>query len=109
MAWQPIFDEHSVDLVFTGHDHDYERSKPIRGFQAGSNDGELVAPGEDGTVYVVAAGAGAPLYGVDPSCYHTETTESVRNYVIVDVEGNTLDFTAYRIDGTVLDEFTLTK
>jgi hypothetical protein len=31
-AWLPLFDEYGVDLVLNGHDHDYERSFPVRGF-----------------------------------------------------------------------------
>ena len=31
-AWLPLFDRYQVDLVLNGHDHDYERSFPCRGF-----------------------------------------------------------------------------
>ena len=31
-AWLPLFDRYQVDLVLSGHDHDYERSFPVRGF-----------------------------------------------------------------------------
>ena len=30
-SWLPIFDRYGVDLVLCGHDHDYERSWPVRG------------------------------------------------------------------------------
>jgi hypothetical protein len=30
-AWLPLFDKYEVDLVLCGHDHDYERSFPVRG------------------------------------------------------------------------------
>jgi hypothetical protein len=30
--WLPLFDRYEVDLVLNGHDHDYERSFPVRGF-----------------------------------------------------------------------------
>ncbi len=30
-AWLPLFDRYGVDLVLCGHDHDYERSLPVRG------------------------------------------------------------------------------
>jgi hypothetical protein len=30
-AWLPLFDRYEVDLVLCGHDHDYERSWPVRG------------------------------------------------------------------------------
>jgi len=29
--WLPLFDKYQVDLVLSGHDHDYERSFPVRG------------------------------------------------------------------------------
>ncbi len=30
-SWLPLFDQYGVDLVLCGHDHDYERSWPVRG------------------------------------------------------------------------------
>jgi Purple acid Phosphatase, N-terminal domain/Calcineurin-like phosphoesterase len=32
--WSPLFDHYEVDLVVNGHDHDYERSFPTRGFDS---------------------------------------------------------------------------
>ena len=32
--WLPLFDRYQVDLVLNGHDHDYERSFPVRGAAA---------------------------------------------------------------------------
>jgi 3',5'-cyclic AMP phosphodiesterase CpdA len=34
-AWLPLFDRYGVDLVLCGHDHDYERSWPVRGCNHG--------------------------------------------------------------------------
>jgi hypothetical protein len=34
--WLPLFDRYQVDLVLGGHDHDYERSFPVRGADAGA-------------------------------------------------------------------------
>lgn len=31
--WLPLFDRYEVDLVLCGHDHGYERSFPVRGFE----------------------------------------------------------------------------
>jgi hypothetical protein len=33
-AWLPLFDRYGVDLVLNGHEHDYERSFPCRGFDS---------------------------------------------------------------------------
>jgi hypothetical protein len=61
-----------------------------------------------GTIYVVAGGAGADLYASD-TCYHTQLSESVQHYVIVEIDGRTLSLTAYRLDGTMLDQVSWTK
>jgi hypothetical protein len=41
--WLPLFDQYQVDLVLSGHDHDYERSFPVRGADAGA--GREIATG----------------------------------------------------------------
>jgi hypothetical protein len=41
--WLPLFDRYQVDLVLNGHDHDYERSFPVRGADADA--GHEVAAG----------------------------------------------------------------
>jgi Purple acid Phosphatase, N-terminal domain/Calcineurin-like phosphoesterase len=33
-TWGPLFDKYEVDLVLHGHEHDYERTYPVRGFDA---------------------------------------------------------------------------
>jgi alkaline phosphatase D len=42
-AWLPLFDKYEVDLVFHGHEHDYERTYPVRGYEPGEL-GTVVAP-----------------------------------------------------------------
>jgi len=42
-AWLPLFDKYEVDLVLHGHEHDYERTYPVRGYDAGEF-GTVVAP-----------------------------------------------------------------
>ena len=116
-SWQPLYDEFGVDFVFNGHNHNYERSLPIRGFASGTSEGQVQPAGvngipqaANGTVYVVAAGAGAPLYGVDAaSTGYTVLAESTRNYVVVELEGKTMRYKASRLDGTALDVFEYTR
>lgn len=98
--WLPIIDKHNVDVVFNGHDHNYERSKPMRNREA-------VAAGE-GTIFIVAAGVGAPLYDAGVG-FWTEISEKTENYLMVDVNDRTMNINAYRLDGTQLDSLTLTK
>ncbi len=89
-AWLPLFDQYGVDLVLCGHDHDYERSWPVRG--CNHNVGRDAASGASvdtlqpkpvtsnpangpfdtslGTIHFILGGGGtnAPLdaYGVNP-------------------------------------------
>ena len=109
-VWQPLYDQYKVDLVINGHVHDYERTKAIRGLDASGMG--IVVPAGEGTTYVVSGGSGAPLYTEfeeDECAVLMEAHEATRNYVILNVEAAQLKFTAYRLDGSVLDTFTLTK
>jgi hypothetical protein len=47
-AWLPLFDRYEVDLVLSGHEHDYERTYPVRGHDAGAH-GQVVSPNPDQT------------------------------------------------------------
>ena len=91
-AWLPLFDRYGVDLVLCGHDHDYERSWPVRGcnhnvgrdastgamvdtcqprpvISSEPVDGRFDTGG--GTIHLILGGGGtnAPLdeYGADPA------------------------------------------
>ena len=101
--WIPILEKHHVDMVFNGHDHDYERTFPIRGDQK-------VGDGE-GVVYVVCGAFYAPGYGNGKDWWTFTSSDGGKgNYAVVDVSDNVFHVKAYSGDGTeVLDEFTLQK
>jgi hypothetical protein len=101
MAWQPIIDKYKVDIVFNGHDHDYERTKPMRGATAGTTQA-------DGTTYVIAGTAGAQQYP-NGTNYWTAVSQMTYNFLIVTIRVGQLQVNAYRTDGTTLDTVTLTK
>ena len=42
-AWLPLFDTYGVDLVVSGHEHNYERSFAVRGYDT-AYQGQVVAP-----------------------------------------------------------------
>ena len=112
---QPLMDKYEVDIVFSGHDHLYERTRPMRGLdgEEGKVASEQGAKGEpvdqSGTIYIVSGGAGAPLYGADDKCAYTYLTESTRNYSIVDIDDHELSLVTYRLDGSKLDELKYSK
>jgi 3',5'-cyclic AMP phosphodiesterase CpdA len=97
--WVPIFDQYGVDIVFNGHEHNYERSLPLRG-------DEVV--NQNGTTYVVAAGIGAPLYDVGAE-FWTATSRRTPNFVILDVTDESMEATAYDLQGAVIDRFTVNR
>ena len=87
----PIFEAHQVDVVFNGHDHDYERTLAI-----------------NGVIYIVSGGGGASLYNVNPQPF-SAYAESAYHAVSVDVDRCTLNLQAVKPDGTVFDALTLSK
>jgi len=100
-AWGGIVDANGVDLVFNGHDHDYERSKPLHN--------NMVQPStQNATVYVVVGSAGAALYN-NGSDFWTEFSEKTFSFALVRVRTGSLQMTSYRADGTMLDSMMLTK
>ncbi len=99
-ALVPIWDKHHVDLVLNGHDHNYERTKPI----TGPADAPVVQTSTtDGTTYVVCAGAGANGYapGTAPAPYRAFNmgfgggTPYVGVYSLVTLEAHKLTLKAY--------------
>lgn len=100
-AWGPLFDAARVDLVLNGHDHAYERTRPMRGMLP-------QASAADGTIYVVFGGAGAPLYDAGHN-FWTAYSEATHGGMILRIRRDHLTALAIRADGSLLDSFTLTK
>lgn len=105
----PLLEEYKVDLMFNGHNHQYERTKIITGGVENS----------DGVIYVVAGGGGAPLYDCKSEVELSDEEKAFKNiclktfnYVIGDVDCTgtcKITFTAYSPDSTTpIDSFELT-
>ncbi len=64
--WGPLFDQYEVDLVVCGHEHNYERSLPVRGVVLGSEtltpkpaaSDTSVIDSAQGTTHMVLGGGG---------------------------------------------------
>jgi hypothetical protein len=76
----PILEKHHVPLVLNGHDHNYERTRPL-----------------NGVTYVVTGGGGRGTKGVGHSWF-TAYSDQVLNFVYVTVDDSTL--TLHAIDAT---------
>ncbi len=105
----PVWDRHHVDLVLNGHDHNYERSKPVTGPAANPT---VQTAANAGTTYVVCAGAGASSYspGSAPAAYRAKNagfggaTGYSGVYGVLTVEGRKLHFSAYGLKAAAPDD-----
>lgn len=86
-----LFAKYRVDLVLSGHDHHYERTKII-----------------DGVQYIITGGGGANVRTPQPN----ETTEvaiKAHHFVEVEIKNDTLTIRAINNDGEILDFCTIQK
>jgi acid phosphatase type 7 len=86
---EPLFVKHGVGLVFSGHDHVYERTVPIRG-----------------VTYVVSGGGGRRLYPAGNGEL-TASSVSAHHAVLVHVDGGHLSLMAVEAGGTYVDRLDL--
>src|SRR5690606_21073095 len=84
--------ELGVDLLFAGHDHNYQR---------------FGSPGE--LIEIVTGGGGKSLYEIRRRPPGLAVAEVAYHVCEVEVQGAVLRLTARAIDGRVLDSFTIEK
>ncbi len=84
-AFSPLFERYGVQLVLSGHEHDYQRSVPI-----------------DGVTYVIS-GAGGRTRGTGEEAF-TVTSYAVYHYVDVNIWSDRLLLRAVDQDARVFDE-----
>jgi predicted MPP superfamily phosphohydrolase len=94
----PILENHGVQLVFSGHEHSYQRSLPIR-------KSNFVAPGT-GTNYITSGGGGAILYAV-PDKPMIAFARSMYHYLTADVQGTRITIRSILQDGVELERFSI--
>ncbi len=82
----PLLEQYNVVAVMSGHEHNYERTKPI-------ND----------IVYIVTGGGGSPLRAVNYSPI-TEKALIALHYIKVTVSGESVYLKTIDINGKVVDE-----
>jgi hypothetical protein len=104
--WVPLFDEYHVDLVISGHNHLYERTYPIN--YTISESTPASSP-ENGTVYIVSGGWGAPIYSGTDS-WAAVGPISKYSFTVVDILDNgMLHLTALDANGNILDDYSILK
>lgn len=94
----PILERHGAHLVFTGHEHNYQRTLPRR---AGA-----FAEAGPGTVYVTTGGGGADVHPLEPDA-RLAAGAALSHYVRVDVGDSEMVVRAIDGEGKQFDEFRL--
>lgn len=99
----PLFEKYSVDLVLSGHDHDYQRTCPILNV-----DGQPKCNDTKGIPYVITGGGGREPYEIDDTFpdYLIKGIEDT-NYVVLKISDNTIKLTAYNGENKKLDSFSI--
>ncbi len=97
----PLFEQGGVNLVIAGHDHNYERTLPIRGDRAASF-------AEGGIVYIVTGGGGAALYPLGASWF-TAFSRAIHHITRVTLAGCQAQIEAIDAAGAAFDRATLQR
>lgn len=95
--WVPLFEKSSMNLAFENHDHAYKRTYPIK-----DNNVD-----EDGIVYI-----GDGSWGTKPrtvhdaaSTWYLETSQSVRAFTLVTLQGKSFNIITVDEDGNIIDSY----
>ncbi|MGE5551860.1 MAG: metallophosphoesterase [Bacteroidota bacterium] len=91
-------EETGTAMVFSGHRHTYERTYPLIGGK----------PAENGVVYVVSGGAGAPLDETAGTDY-TAKSAVANHFVMLNVTADKVFGTVKDASGNTIDEFAVIK
>jgi Calcineurin-like phosphoesterase len=117
--YHPLFDQYGVDLVFAGHNHNYQRTFPLNynpsdpehPIVTSTNANDYINP--QGAIFAIVGTGGVnlgPITGKEP--YIVEQFDD--SYGQLDIKitdnGNKLEGKFYRNgDNAILDNFTITK
>jgi hypothetical protein len=95
--WQPLFEEHGVELAFEHHDHAYKRTVPVLGEQ------------EDvrGIVYIGdgAWGVGERTPREPSEDWYLERTLSMRHLILLSLQKDSRDMKMISREGKLIDHY----
>ncbi len=117
-----LFEEYKVDVVFSGHVHNYQRSFPVKWETKTSmwtldkkfDGASQTRP--NGVIYIVTGAGGAGVYNPEQQDYPDTWSKftdkfvsKVNSFSQVDVDGRRFEFRQISDTGTVVDHFVITK
>jgi len=85
----PLFETYKVDLVFSGHAHNYEKFLYNKIY------------------YIVTGGGGAPLYGRSRAAQYSMLFAKVYHFCKLSISGDQLTVTVIDIDSNIIDRFSV--
>ena len=85
-ALLPLFEKYHVQLVLSGHDHHYERTKLL-----------------NGTLYIVTGGGGGGVRPVRPNPSFSEVAISTHHHVSINIYEDLFALTAIDENGQIID------
>lgn len=105
-TWFDTFDTYGVDMIFNGHDHMYERTKPVQ--KNGLVLDDYGSKEDEGRCQIVCGGAGAPLYSPGNADW-LETAAKKFHYCKIEIDGNDLSLKVFDETNTQFDALDLHK
>ena len=116
--YHPLFDQYNVDLVLSGHNHNYQRTFPLQ-FNEADSDIPIIVNKNPNTyneagspIFITAGTGGVGLYSLGAQPEFNAKQFGKFGHINVNVSrdtSNKLIGTFYDISGNKLDEFTITK
>ncbi|MFY7952232.1 MAG: phosphohydrolase, partial [Armatimonadaceae bacterium] len=126
----PRFEKHRVNVVWSGHVHNYQRSHPLRFQPSGPKDKDGKVDGKisldtkfdgikntrpGGILYVVTGAGGASLYekyeSADgkPMAFTAKMVNNTHSLTVVDIDDRKLSIRQVAADGKEIDKITVTQ
>lgn len=96
---EPLFEKYGVDMVFQGHDRNYERTKPLK----------TDMPDENGVIYITLGGGGGKRNDPEAQNDWSEFFSEKAHYAYLTVQDKKLEMKVYDSDGEILDEIMVQK
>jgi predicted phosphodiesterase len=100
--WCTLFDKYHVDLVLSGHIHQYFRSRPLFA-------GRVVDSPANGTIYISSIVATTRHRPVPSPRYNIVSADRRELFQILSVDAGKLEYLSQASDGTVIDRFDILK
>ena len=106
----PLFDKYHVDLVLQAHNHNYQRSYPLKADMVTETRPDSVYQSPKGSIYMVVGTGGQDFYPLNGQApYIQNQFTAIPGFLKVDVSDTSLKGTFFANDGTIKDTFAINK